>query len=180
MPVWRTCDVTVNGQLISSWTSYGIPMFKIRRSRDRLIFNMGILILVRWQLHIDPQGVIDLLITTTLVSVFQALGTDGDPVNCVGVTYVTLVTSRKPSLARLIKTHSCNYNNYLTQGSKIKSLKIRVQTPVFLTLANLILCRINLSENEVIIAGYVSAFSTPSQYQFKRWLVISRALSNDL
>ena len=30
----------------------GIPMLKIRRSRDRLIFNMGILILVRRHLYI--------------------------------------------------------------------------------------------------------------------------------
>ena len=31
----------------------GIPMFKIRRSRDRLIFNMGIPILLRWHLYIE-------------------------------------------------------------------------------------------------------------------------------
>ena len=40
----------------------GIPMLKIRRSRDRLIFNMGIPILVRWHLHIEtapwPQWII--------------------------------------------------------------------------------------------------------------------------
>ena len=32
---------------------YGITMLKIRLSQDRLIFNMGIPILVRWHLHID-------------------------------------------------------------------------------------------------------------------------------
>ena len=32
---------------------YGIPMLKIRRSQDRLIFNMGIPILVRRHLYID-------------------------------------------------------------------------------------------------------------------------------
>ena len=32
---------------------YGIPMLKIRRSRDRLIFNMGIPILVRRHLYIE-------------------------------------------------------------------------------------------------------------------------------
>ena len=31
----------------------GIPMLKIRRLRDRLIFNMGIPILVRWHLYIE-------------------------------------------------------------------------------------------------------------------------------
>ena len=35
---------------------YGITMLKIRRSRDRLIFNMGIPILVRRHLYIDPPG----------------------------------------------------------------------------------------------------------------------------
>ena len=31
----------------------GISMLKIRRSRDRLIFNMGIPILMRWHLYIE-------------------------------------------------------------------------------------------------------------------------------
>ena len=31
----------------------GIPMLKIRRSRDHLIFNMGIPILVRWHIYIE-------------------------------------------------------------------------------------------------------------------------------
>ena len=31
----------------------GIPMLKIRQLRDHLIFNMGILILVRWHLYIE-------------------------------------------------------------------------------------------------------------------------------
>ena len=33
--------------------SYGIPMLKIRRSRDRLTFSMGIPILVIWHLYIQ-------------------------------------------------------------------------------------------------------------------------------
>ena len=40
---------------VSLWTvfpGYGIPILKIRRSRDRLIFNMGIPILIRRHLYI--------------------------------------------------------------------------------------------------------------------------------
>ena len=36
----------------------GIPVLKIRRSRDRLIFNMGIPILVRWHLYIEMAAVV--------------------------------------------------------------------------------------------------------------------------
>ena len=36
-----------------SFPGMGIPMLKIRQSRDRLIFNMGILILVSWHLDIE-------------------------------------------------------------------------------------------------------------------------------
>ena len=36
-----------------SFSCMGIPMLKIRRSRDRLIFNMGIPILVRRHLYIE-------------------------------------------------------------------------------------------------------------------------------
>ena len=36
-----------------SFPGMGIPVLKIRRSRDRLIFNMGIPILVRRQLYIE-------------------------------------------------------------------------------------------------------------------------------
>ena len=35
------------------FSRYGIPMLKIRRSRDRLIFNMGIHILIRPHLYIE-------------------------------------------------------------------------------------------------------------------------------
>ena len=41
---------------VSIWSSFpgmGIPMLKIKRSRDRLIFNMGIPILVRRHLYIE-------------------------------------------------------------------------------------------------------------------------------
>ena len=34
----------------------GIPMLKIRRSQDRLIFNIGIPILVRWHLYIETAS----------------------------------------------------------------------------------------------------------------------------
>ena len=36
-----------------SLSKYGIPMLKMRRSRDRLIFNRVIFLLVRWQLYIE-------------------------------------------------------------------------------------------------------------------------------
>ena len=36
-----------------SFPGMGIPMLKIRRSPDRLIFNMGIPLLVRWHLYIE-------------------------------------------------------------------------------------------------------------------------------
>ena len=41
-----------------SFSGMGIPMLKIRRSRHRLIFNMGIPILVRWHLYSEtaPRG----------------------------------------------------------------------------------------------------------------------------
>ena len=36
----------------------GIPIFKIRRPRDRLIFNMGIHTLVRWHLYIETAHLV--------------------------------------------------------------------------------------------------------------------------
>ena len=38
-----------------SFSGTGIPMLKIRRSRDRLIFNMGISILVRRHIYIETD-----------------------------------------------------------------------------------------------------------------------------
>ena len=40
----------------TAFPRYGIPMLKIRRSRDRLIVNMGIPILVRWHLNIETAS----------------------------------------------------------------------------------------------------------------------------
>ena len=37
----------------SQYKGMGTPMLKIRRSRDRLILNMGIPILVRWHIYIE-------------------------------------------------------------------------------------------------------------------------------
>ena len=34
---------------------YGIPMLRIRRSEDRLIFNMGIPVLVRWHFYVETE-----------------------------------------------------------------------------------------------------------------------------
>ena len=64
---WLQCMVFVNGRKYPSaarcwrpgsrlniktiFPRYGIPMSKIRRSRDRLIFNMGIPILIRHHLY---------------------------------------------------------------------------------------------------------------------------------
>ena len=41
------------GPISTVFPSMGIPMLKMRRSRDHLIFNMGIPILVRWHLDIE-------------------------------------------------------------------------------------------------------------------------------
>ena len=54
----------------SVFSRYGIPMLKTRRSRDRLIFNMGISILVRRHLYIETVPCtphqINVLLTTAI------------------------------------------------------------------------------------------------------------------
>ena len=45
-----------------SFPGMGIPMLKIRQSRDCLIFNMGIPILVRWHVYIETDSRRGLLI----------------------------------------------------------------------------------------------------------------------
>ena len=52
------CSTSLNGIWASSqyktiFPRYGDPMIKIRRSQDRLIFNMGFPILARWHLYIE-------------------------------------------------------------------------------------------------------------------------------
>ena len=54
------CDVMagISGPCLNIETvfaRYGIPMLKIRRSGDSLIFNMGIPVLVRWHFYIETE-----------------------------------------------------------------------------------------------------------------------------
>ena len=49
--VWKEPGPRLNIKTV--FHKYGIPMKKMRRSRDRLIFNMGMHILVRRQLYIE-------------------------------------------------------------------------------------------------------------------------------
>ena len=60
LPVWRHLPLRTLSFLVwapfqykDRLSGYGIPILKIRRSRDRLIFNMGIPIQVSWHLYID-------------------------------------------------------------------------------------------------------------------------------
>ena len=46
-------NVRVSSRHEAVFPDMGIPMLKIRRSRDRLIFDMGILILIRRHLYIE-------------------------------------------------------------------------------------------------------------------------------
>ena len=62
-----------------SFPGMGIPMLKIRQSRDRLIFNMGIPILVSWHLDIEmaPSSPVRYIVFCEVGSVlgFQSLST---------------------------------------------------------------------------------------------------------
>ena len=49
----RNSSVRARFNIKTVFPGMGIPMLNIRRSRDRLIFNMGIPILVRRQLYVE-------------------------------------------------------------------------------------------------------------------------------
>ena len=51
--LWWSAEATKRIKMKTIFPRYGIPMLKIRQSRDRLIFNMGIPILVSRHLYIE-------------------------------------------------------------------------------------------------------------------------------